>query len=251
MRIGILALLSVLVTTVISAEEERGGVEWHPAAKALELSKKERLAILVVVPGRESDRTWTELQKQLLRFGTVKKWLKRVVPMEADGDSRELTDLVGEVGGTSEVLVLNFRGAVLHRWRGEVPKRRDFIREMKLAVSENHALANRFAQGERALRTIRLAIKLGKYRNAVQALLGTAGLSLPPDAKITLDLENERAEIEKEYVKRDKHIKKLEEQRRYTSVLARLEDLLREFPFPEREKGIRKRITYAQSMISR
>lgn len=235
-----------------AAEEvERGGVTWLDSEAGFEKATKERTAICILITGPESAGLWSQLESGFLKSASTRKLIARCVPVLVEGKPSEtVRRLLGEVGKEPMLVLLDFRQQIIQRWTGAFPERREFAKHAKHGISENARVAASFKKGETALRKIKYAIEIKKYRQAVETLIAAEALQLPPDDDLTARLGETRKKLEAEWGRRHQEAKDLEEKRSYTQAVTALEALLRDLPFPERDKLVRRDITRLWSLIN-
>lgn len=204
----------------------------------------------LVIPGPEADSFWVRLEDELLKTTSVTKRLQSFVPVVSNGPAPAvLREILGDVGREPVIVLLDFRSRILHRWVAQIPSRAEFAKQAKLALVENDQRASQLKTGAAALRKVRYALEVGKHREAVLLLFEAEALKLPAEDPIALDLKALRQQLEGEYQKRFEEANALAEKREYLEAIELLDALLREFPFPEREKSTRQEISRLWSLI--
>ena len=215
---------------------------WVPVSVGLEKARAERLPLLVVVPDREG-AVWEALDPGRLKGRTVRKRLKLFITVEGKpGEDRDTRALLGELGGEATLVFLDFRGQVLERWKREFPSRSLFNKRMKQVVLVNDDLAKRFAAAESAIKKARYALKIKKYKEAVQALLKARAVKLPAESEPGAALRKVEDELRVIYEAEEKKAVELEGDGEYTAALEKYQYLSREFPLPEKVDEWRRRI---------
>lgn len=249
---AVLAAVATVLTpwAALDAAESHGGIEWLDVEAGLALAAKERRAICLVIPGPEPESHWASLEESLFKSTKVTKRIQAFVPIALSGEvPGVLRGILGDVGREPMIVLLDFRNKILQRWVNEIPSRDRFSTLAKVALLENEQLATKFKSAAAAVRKIRYAVELRNYRDSVLLLLEAEGLQLPAEDPTALDLKAVRTVIEDEYRSRFDQAREFEQKREYVRAIEHLEALLRDFPFPDREKATRQEIRRLWSLI--
>ncbi|MEM7167757.1 MAG: hypothetical protein AAF581_20065 [Planctomycetota bacterium] len=230
---------------------ERCGVSWYtPEAGATEAAKA-RKPQLVVVPGGEGDGYWKQLAS-LLEHRSVQKVLGHFVAVDASPESPGLAQLehsLGSLQNRQMIVVIDFEGRLLARWKDDVPRRRVFLKGLRQAAKSNDELATTHRSVEQELAKARYALKLKEYRQAVLHVLAAKKPALPPESDLMAQVRDVQKGIDDVYRKREDEAKELEEKRHYVAAIEKYDKMIRDFPFPERMKELRRRITHIYNLI--
>ena len=150
---------------------------------------------------------------------------------------------LGLVAGVPAVLLIDFRERVVRRFVTEFPRKTAFQRSLRGFVKRNAVLAKYALQAEEVLERANYSYELGKRRIAVQQVLPLED----PQEKKKMDpvLKDKVEKVLTRYRgDAEKLVKKgftLDKQKKYADALKVLEDVAREFPFPDVLKKVHQK----------
>ncbi|MEE8141709.1 MAG: hypothetical protein V3T77_01285 [Planctomycetota bacterium] len=245
-----LSLLALAVAVLFPAEvfgdQEKGagGLVWERPEPGLTQAREKRQPIFLVVPGKEPESFWATLESELFRSSRIRKHLRSFVPITVPVPApKQVQEILGSVGNSSLLVLLDFRGKILQRWESKTPSRGVFTRELKSARLRNHQLAQRYADVEKYLERSRYALKIKKVRESVLAWLKAEEVPLPPDSEPAHKRVEVRSDLDQIYQKYLGEGSKLEEQGKWSEAVLRYEKMIKDFPFPKKIRELRRKIT--------
>lgn len=234
------------------ASKERFGLQWLSPKAGAAQAQKERKPRLVVVPGAEGDGYWKLLGERFLDNKKVQELLARFVVVEAAPGSaglRRLETVLGSLENRQLVAILDFEGKLLARWKDEPPRRRAFRKAAKQAAEANQKVAQLHKAVEQSIAKARYALKQEKYRDSVLHVLAALKPELPAESELMQKAREVEAAIMKVYHKHEAEGQAAEDDKRYVQAIEKYDKMIRDFPFPERVKELRRRISELYNRI--
>jgi len=237
------------------------------AERGLARAEAERKALVVIVlPAAIAETYRTELVKSL-RASTRERLAESFVvvevvlieggawpPSEPVGPAEKpqpwtsersrgfLEGRLGRLGEPPTLALLDFAGTLLARFDGEPPAESRLKKALRGAAAANEKRAKSFAEAEKLLEQLGLALKRKQYTEACRSLIALRAIDLPSDSKPALARQERFAELEEAYAARVATAKKLEDEDHLAEAVAELDRILQEFPLPEWQDELRRRI---------
>ena len=224
-------------------EEATSGTGFRRFAKSVAICRLGDEELRVVYPPESTEKEEVKPKKEG-RDGRKHEPAKRKRRNQRAADPKKPPESaakrLGLVDGVPAVLVVDFRERVVWRFMTEFPKKRRFHRALRRFIKRDAVLAKYAIRAEKVLERSNYSYELGKRRNAVQQVLPFED----PLEKKKMDPVL-KGKVEKVVARYRGDAQKLVEEgftldrkKKYAAALKVLENVTREFPFPDLLKKV-------------
>ena len=167
---------------------------------------------------------------------------EKPAPWSAERAKSFLEGRLGRLGDAPLLALLDFCGTALVRFDGEPPSEAKLKKALRAAAAANEKRAKTFAEAEKLLEQVGLALKRKLYTEACRTTVTLRAIDLPLDSKPAIARQERFAELETEFAARVAVAKKLEDEDQLAEAVAELDRILQEFPLPEWQDELRRKI---------
>lgn len=201
------------------------------------------MPLVLVWGGGDPESYWGQFRRECADQSAFRERAARFVLVRVEPDQREgIPASLGALEEKPAVFLLDFRGVVLFRWSGEMPKRTPLFKEMSKAQTRNALVADQYRLCQEKADKARYAVTLEEYRKAVLLVLEAEHMALPAESPPAKAVAEARKSLEERYRVADAEARDLEDKKRYEPALEKYQAMREQFPFPERLKELDRKI---------
>ncbi len=240
------------------------GLTWHDFDRGLARAKEERQVVLLVVEDAEQT-IWPQLEgvvtgKRLLKL--LDKVVRIAVP-SAQGEAPDpkqdpalpkgsggftVRRLLGNLEGKGAIVLLDSERTLLKRW-DKTPSKSNFRKILVKALQLNAALVEKSERISKLLAKSSYALELKKFRESVQLYLQAEKVGFRSGSAAAEKATALRKKLDDLMAKGEKEAKAFVDKKALGKAVDRYERLVRNFPFPDRQRSWRKEITELWRLI--
>ncbi|MCI0652276.1 MAG: hypothetical protein L0Z55_10380 [Planctomycetes bacterium] len=222
--------------------EEDGAAKktaWLTPSAGLQLAAKTAKPLIFFWPGKEAEAAWLAFEREYFGATAFQREMERFIAVRVEkSDDAAIPAGIGSLEDASAIVLLDFRGEILHRWDGELPPRVEVTNRMRKAFRRSEEVAARYASVTRLAEKASYALKLGKCRDAVFMLLEGEKVGVPAGSAPAEDLKRLRTAIDAAYTERAEEAKKAEDAKKLVEALEIYQKMRNDFPLPERTQEL-------------